>query len=64
MDFVLGPKNEWNEGYVFQGNSDKIFRDFFGGDNPFAGKEEKKILFLYNSIYLQNFTQVLIKIET
>lgn len=34
----MGPNNEWNEGYVFHGNADKIFRDFFGGDNPFAGK--------------------------
>jgi DnaJ family protein B protein 13 len=33
----IGPKNEWNEGYVFHGNSDKVFRDFFGGDNPFSG---------------------------
>lgn len=33
----MGPNNEWNEGYVFHGNADKIFRDFFGGDNPFAG---------------------------
>ncbi|CAF1019965.1 unnamed protein product [Rotaria magnacalcarata] len=31
----MGPKNEWNEGYVFHGNADKVFRDFFGGDNPF-----------------------------
>lgn len=34
----MGPTNEWNEGYVYHGNADKIFRDFFGGDNPFAGK--------------------------
>lgn len=33
----MGPKNEWIEGYVFHGNADKVFRDFFGGDNPFAG---------------------------
>lgn len=34
----IGPNNEWNEGYTFHGNADKIFRDFFGGDNPFSGK--------------------------
>ncbi|CAF0738616.1 unnamed protein product [Rotaria sordida] len=32
----IGPENEWSEGYVFHGNADKIFLDFFGGDNPFA----------------------------
>ena len=32
-----GPSKEWNEGYVYHGDSDKVFRDFFGGDNPFAG---------------------------
>ncbi|XP_061485627.1 dnaJ homolog subfamily B member 13 isoform X2 [Rhineura floridana] len=26
----------WTEGYVFHGNPEKVFRDFFGGDNPFA----------------------------
>jgi len=25
----------WTHGYTFHGNSDKVFRDFFGGDNPF-----------------------------
>ena len=25
------------EGYVFHGNAEQIFRDFFGGNNPFAG---------------------------
>ena len=25
------------EGYIFHGNSEQIFRDFFGGNNPFAG---------------------------
>ena len=27
----------WTQGYVFHGNADKVFRDFFGGDNPFQG---------------------------
>uniref|UniRef100_A0A670HSS5 DnaJ homolog subfamily B member 13 n=2 Tax=Podarcis muralis TaxID=64176 RepID=A0A670HSS5_PODMU len=26
----------WTDGYVFHGNPEKVFRDFFGGDNPFA----------------------------
>merc|ERR1711894_500359 len=25
----------WTNGYTFHGNADKVFRDFFGGDNPF-----------------------------
>lgn len=25
----------WTQGYTFHGNADKVFRDFFGGDNPF-----------------------------
>ena len=28
----------WTQGYTFHGNADKVFRDFFGGDNPFQGK--------------------------
>ena len=27
----------WTHGYTFHGNPDKVFRDFFGGDNPFIG---------------------------
>jgi len=38
----MGPNNEWIEGYVFHGNSDKVFRDFFGGDNPFSGKNKSE----------------------
>lgn len=25
----------WTHGYTFHGNADKVFRDFFGGNNPF-----------------------------
>lgn len=25
----------WTSGYTFHGNADKVFRDFFGGSNPF-----------------------------
>ena len=28
----------WTSGYIFHGNPDKVFRDFFGGDNPYQGK--------------------------
>ncbi|XP_065514675.1 dnaJ homolog subfamily B member 13 isoform X2 [Caloenas nicobarica] len=28
--------NPWTAGYVFHNNPNKVFREFFGGDNPFA----------------------------
>ncbi|NWI04168.1 DJB13 protein, partial [Tichodroma muraria] len=28
--------NPWSTGYVFHNNPEKVFREFFGGDNPFA----------------------------
>jgi len=30
-----GEAGAWTTGYTFHGNSEKVFRDFFGGDNPF-----------------------------
>lgn len=33
----------WTYGYTFHGNPEKVFRDFFGGDNPFQGL----LLFLF-----------------
>jgi len=27
----------WTSGYIFHGDADRVFRDFFGGDNPFQG---------------------------
>ena len=27
----------WTGGYTFHGDADKVFREFFGGDNPFQG---------------------------
>jgi len=27
----------WTSGYTFHGDADRVFRDFFGGDNPFQG---------------------------
>ncbi|XP_072558505.1 dnaJ homolog subfamily B member 13 isoform X2 [Paramormyrops kingsleyae] len=32
----LGVNGAWTEGYTFHGNPEKIFRSFFGGDNPFG----------------------------
>lgn len=34
-----GEAGAWTQGYTFHGNAEKVFRDFFGGDNPFQGKE-------------------------
>ncbi|XP_068545051.1 dnaJ homolog subfamily B member 13 [Anas acuta] len=31
-----GDEDTWTGGYVFHNNPDKVFRDFFGGDNPFS----------------------------
>ncbi|XP_051541975.1 dnaJ homolog subfamily B member 13 [Myxocyprinus asiaticus] len=33
---VLGANGAWASGYVYHGNADETFRQFFGGDNPFA----------------------------
>lgn len=30
-----GESGAWTHGYTFHGNAEKVFRDFFGGDNPF-----------------------------
>ncbi|CAC5424528.1 dnaJ homolog subfamily B member 13-like [Mytilus californianus] len=30
-----GEAGAWTQGYTFHGNSEKVFREFFGGDNPF-----------------------------
>ena len=27
----------WTSGYTFHGDTDRVFREFFGGDNPFQG---------------------------
>ncbi|KAM6097809.1 dnaJ homolog subfamily B member 13 isoform 1-T1 [Theristicus caerulescens] len=32
----FGDDNPWTAGYVFHNNPDKVFKEFFGGDNPFA----------------------------
>lgn len=37
----FGENGAWSSGYVYHENADKIFRQFFGGDNPFAGKRRE-----------------------
>nr|XP_046266447.1 dnaJ homolog subfamily B member 13 [Scatophagus argus] len=32
----FGTSGAWSSKYVYHGNADKTFRQFFGGDNPFA----------------------------
>ncbi|XP_030320705.1 dnaJ homolog subfamily B member 13 isoform X2 [Calypte anna] len=32
----FGAENPWSTGYVFHNKPEKVFREFFGGDNPFA----------------------------
>lgn len=34
----FGSQTPWTTGYVFHGNPEKVFNEFFGGDNPFSGK--------------------------
>ena len=30
----------WTGGYTFHGDAERVFREFFGGDNPFQGKQK------------------------
>uniref|UniRef100_W5MGD0 DnaJ homolog subfamily B member 13 n=1 Tax=Lepisosteus oculatus TaxID=7918 RepID=W5MGD0_LEPOC len=32
----FGGSGAWTTGYTYHGNADKVFREFFGGDNPFS----------------------------
>nr|KAF6437444.1 DnaJ heat shock protein family (Hsp40) member B13 [Molossus molossus] len=32
----FGSQIPWTHGYVFHGNPEKVFHEFFGGDNPFG----------------------------
>lgn len=42
----------FTKGYVFHGNSEKVFRDFFGGSNPFADLlEENDIMSAFGGIH-------------
>lgn len=33
----------WTHGYTFHGDAEKIFRDFFGGVNPFQGISDEHV---------------------
>ena len=33
-----GESGAWTQGYTFHGDAHKVFREFFGGDNPFRGE--------------------------
>lgn len=35
----FGAQTPWTTGYVFHGNPDRVFHEFFGGDNPFSGEQ-------------------------
>jgi len=40
----------WTSGYTFHGDADRVFRDFFGGDNPFQGVLMTIIYYLPNAL--------------
>lgn len=42
----------WSSGYVYHGNADETFRQFFGGDNPFAGNYYKTGLLFLKKFFL------------
>uniref|UniRef100_A0A8D1MHL4 DnaJ homolog subfamily B member 13 n=1 Tax=Sus scrofa TaxID=9823 RepID=A0A8D1MHL4_PIG len=39
----FGSQTPWTTGYVFHGNPEKVFHEFFGGDNPFNEKLESEV---------------------
>ncbi|CAG5114806.1 unnamed protein product, partial [Candidula unifasciata] len=41
-----GEAGAWTYGYTFHGNAEKVFRDFFGGDNPFQDPPIERDLYL------------------
>ncbi|XP_056141403.1 dnaJ homolog subfamily B member 13 [Lampris incognitus] len=49
----FGENGAWTSGYVYHGNPEKIFRKFFGGDNPFAdfySKDGNEVAIGYNCL--------------
>lgn len=30
-------EGEYTKGYVFHGDPERVFKEFFGGDNPYSG---------------------------
>ena len=60
----------WTPGYTFHGDAGRVFKEFFGGDNPFAGMlvfvyvHEKKNLPFWIWLFLKNlFTFQVLKAE-
>lgn len=41
-------------GYTFHGDSTKVFRDFFGGDNPFSGEYIIRYILCTSSRFLSH----------
>ena len=39
---VPAADGEFVKGYTFHGDAKRVFRDFFGGDNPFAGDQSQQ----------------------
>ena len=37
----------FTKGYVFHGDPERVFKEFFGGDNPFLGKTNFIFYFIY-----------------
>lgn len=37
----FGSSGAWSSKYAYHGKPDKTFRQFFGGDNPFAGEKNR-----------------------
>ena len=35
--FFFGFLDGWTPGYTFHGDANRVFKEFFGGNNPFAG---------------------------
>lgn len=39
----FGSQTPWTTGYVFHGKPEKVFHEFFGGNNPFSGKRSSEV---------------------
>ena len=55
-------KENWSEPYTFCGDPNKIFYEFFGGDNPFAGKNKNVILRYITRIQILKYFKQWIKV--
>ena len=46
----------WTEGFTFHGDAKRVFRDFFGTDNPFADFQVKLKLLIFILGNILNFS--------